>query len=674
MSTPQPTTPSTSPSARAGAVLGIPAGTALALAVSGWSLAVTAVVLWAASGFAVDGDWLFLGVDAMVSAVYATVAAVVLARRRHVVAAVLVVTALGGGLAACGGAWTQFAGARGLPPLEPVAALFGTAWVPGTLALFLVVPWLVRDHPLGADRWGVLAGAVVSVSFLGLRLVFPDSQLALQAVVAGVVVLGLVTAAAVERRRRSGPPAERNGLGWLALGTAVMALSFAPLLAPYGSLPFWLTPALHLACQALFPAAILAVVLRSRLWGLELAVSRAVLGQTLTLALLALYVVVTVLAGRLVGGERPAQVLAAAAVAVAVQPSRLWLQRRISTLVHGQAHDPRAVAARMGSQLARATSTDDLLRSLVESLGSTLRLESATLVSDGAVLARWGSATSAPQLVELRHGDEPIGRLAVTLPPGEAFGARGAAALEELAVVLAAGLTLARSVWQLEAARDRLTRARLQERRVIRRELHDGLGPWLAGLRLGLRGVANTVQRDPASAVTMLSALQGELDQRIEDVRSVARSLLPPVLDELGLAAALTELVARHRDSGLAVELVTADLDGLPPAVAAAGYAIASEAVINVQRHAGVDACRLQAGVRDGALVVVCVDGGAGVPADAGAGVGTRSMRERAEELGGSLTITAGEPRGTVVRAELPVALPPAAPAAPLAAGDLVPS
>ncbi|GAA1427728.1 hypothetical protein GCM10009616_05710 [Microlunatus lacustris] len=674
MSTAQPPTQPALPPVGAGAVPGGMPRTALALAVCGWLLALAAVVLWAASGFTVGGDWLFIGVDAMVSAVYSTVAAVVLARRRHVVAAVLAVTAVGGGLAACGGAWTHFAGSRGLPPVEPVAALFGTAWVPGTLALFLVVPWLVRDHPLGADRWGVLAGAVVSLSFLGLRLVLPDSELALQGAVATVVGLGLVTAAAVERRRRHGPSAERNGLGWLALGTAVMALSFTPLLAPYGSLPLWLTPALHLACQALFPAAVLAVVLRSRLWGLELAVSRAVLGQTLTLGLLALYLGVTVGAGRLVGGEGPAQLLAAAVVVVAVQPSRLWLQRRIATLVHGQAHDAQTVAARMGSELARATSTDDLLRSLVESVGSTLRLESATLLSDDTVLARWGRPTSVPQLVELRHGDEPIGRLAVTLPPGESFGARGAAALQELSVVLASGLTLARSVWQLEAARDRLTSARLQERQVIRRELHDGLGPWLAGLRLGLRGVANTVERDPATAVAMLSALQAELDQRIDDVRSVARNLLPPVLDELGLAAALAEMVARHRGSGLAVELVTTNLEGLPPAVAAAGYAIASEAVINVQRHAGVDACRLEAGVLDGALTITCTDAGSGVADGAPPGVGTRSMRERAEELGGTVTTTGREPQGTRVQARLPVVRRPVPAAAPATADQLVAS
>ncbi|SDE33866.1 sensor histidine kinase [Auraticoccus monumenti] len=639
----------------AGAVRGGMPRTALALAVTGWLLATVALLMYVTSEPDFTGDWLFIVVDAVVSAVYATVAAVVLARRRHVVAGLLSVTAVGGGLAAFGGAYLQFTTARGLAPVELVLALFGTAWVPGTLALFLVVPWLVRDHPLGREVWGVVAGALVSVSFLGLRLVWPDSSALLTVVVGAVVVMGLVTAASVEWRRRHGPVGERNGLGWLGLGTAVMALSFAPLLIPYGTLPFWIIPALHLACQALFPAAILAVLLRSRLWGLELVVSRAVLAQTLVLGLLALYLLVSVLATRLIGGDGLAQLVAAATVVAAVQPSRLWLQRRIAALVHGQAHDPRRVAARMGSQLARAASTEELLQSLVETVGSTLRLESAALLGEDTVLARWGTPTSTPQLVELRHREELIGRLAVTLPPGESLGARGTVALEELSVVVASGLTLARSVWDLEAARDRLTRARLQERRLIRRELHDGLGPWLAGLRLGLRGAANLVERDPGAAVTMLGALQAELDQRIEDVRGVARSLLPPVLDELGLAAALEEMVARNHEGGLTVELRVSDLDGLPAPVAAAGYAIASESVINVVRHAGVDTCELSAVLLDGELQVTCTDRGTGVDDRAVAGVGTTAMRERAAELGGTFDISPHLPTGTRVHARIPV-------------------
>ena len=625
-----------------------------AFAVVGWLLALASVLLFFTSRPRLEGDWLFLLVDAMVSAVYSTVAAVVLSRRRHVVAFLLGVTALGGGLAALGGAWGQFSAAHGLPRLEPLPALYSTAWIPGTLALFLVVPWFVRDHPpQGLDRWGAVLGSVVAVAMLVGSVAGSDPVVF--GTIAAAGVLGLVTAVAVEHRRRHGPPAERLGLGWLALGVAVMAVSFLMLLLPFGTVPIWVAPTLHLASQALFPAAILVVVLRSRLWGLELAVSRAVVGQALSVLLVALYVALTVGVARLIGSDGPAQVVAAAAVVVAVQPSRLFLQRRVSRLVWGAGYDPRFVAARMGSELGRAESTDDLLRTLVETLGSTLRLESVTLTSGDTVLAAWGRATSTPRRVRLSHRSEPIGELAVTTPPGETLGSRGEAALEELSVVLASGLTLARSGWQLEAARQRLTRARLEERRVIRRELHDGLAPWLAGLRLGLCGVGNLIERDPGAAAEVLDGLRAELDQRIDDVRQVARSLLPPVLDELGLAAALEEMVDRHRANDMEVELVTSGLDALPAPLAAAGYGIASEAVTNVVRHAGVSRCRLDVRVADGELAVRCTDLGRGIGPDARAGIGTQAMRERAEEQGGRLDIRPAEPHGTTVAAIMPV-------------------
>jgi signal transduction histidine kinase len=223
------------------------------------------------------------------------------------------------------------------------------------------------------------------------------------------------------------------------------------------------------------------------------------------------------------------------------------------------------------------------------------------------------------------------------------------------------------------------TRARLAERQVIRRELHDGLGPWLSGLRLGLQGARNLLELDPAATAAVLDALGAEADARVDDVRALSRSLLPPVLDELGLAAALEELVARHAATGFSVELRCPPLVGLDPAVAAAAYAIAGEAVLNALRHSGADGCRLEVRVDEtpdtsaplgDALVLTCTDDGIGVAADAAGGVGTQSMRERAEELGGSLErgpATSG--RGTRVRAVLPLRAtttgPVAAPATP---------
>ena len=181
---------------------------------------------------------------------------------------------------------------------------------------------------------------------------------------------------------------------------------------------------------------------------------------------------------------------------------------------------------------------------------------------------------------------------------------------------------MTRAAQEVEEARARLASARLEERRVIRREIHDGLGPSLAGLRLGVQGARNLLDSDPSAAAELLSALQDELDQRVADVRSLSHSLLPPVLDELGLAAALHEMRARHAEDGLAVELSLGRLEGLGLQLAAAAYGIISEAVTNVARHSATTRCVVQAGTSGGTLAITVEDDGLGIAPDARPGVG----------------------------------------------------
>lgn len=640
-------------------------GTAWAVGVGCWVLCLGSLVLFAAgsgSGPArFSEDWLFVVTDASMSAVYGTAAAVLLARARHAVIGFLLLAAVGGGLAALGGAWRQAALSGRVPTVPAVEALYSAAWVPGTLSLFLVVPWLVRRDVHRAAWLSALPGLLLTVAFLAIGQSIPeDAYVALVVLLGAVVGWGLVSAAAVERRRRTAVAGDREGLAWLAVGTAVMALSFLPLMLPYGLAPSWTVPALHLACQTVFPIAILAVVARQRLWGLELSVSRAAVAGALTVLLVAVYLLVSVAISGLIGNRTVASLLATAAVVAALQPSRLWVQRHVREMVYGEAANPTAVAARMGSVLSRAGSEQELLDSVTETLGRTLRLESVVL-RDGAggVRARWGIGTSAPETHPLEHRDRTVGRLETTTPPGEVLDGRGRAALGQLLEVVTAAVVLADSAAALQATRDRLTTARLGERQVIRRELHDGLVPWLAGLRLGLQGVQNTIATDTVAASAMLAELQDELTRRIEDVRSASRSLLPPVLSELGLHAALLELVERQQGVGMSVDLIcppgaVGDLADLPEGLAAAAYGIASEAVTNAARHSGTAACTLEIAVLPDELRVICSDAGTGVADASTAGVGTTAMRERADEQGGRLVIAKGQPTGTVVTAVLP--------------------
>ncbi|MBN0038838.1 two-component sensor histidine kinase [Cellulosimicrobium cellulans] len=641
------------------------------IGVLAWVLGVSALALQLTSGVPLLlGDLLFVVVDATVALVYGTVAAVILVRRPHVVGWLVALAGIGGGVAALGGAWRSYASTHpGLPPLAPLADAYGWAWVPGTVGLFVLVPWFVRGARLGTGAWCGVAGGAASIAFFFLAPT-DDPRPA----IVGVVAMGLVTAAATAWRWRRGPVGERRGLGLLALGTALMALSFLPLLGTWADPDVLLAlPLTHLACQALFPAAILVCVLRNRLWGIDLVLSRATVAAMLAVGLAVVYTVVVVLATTVVDGPA-AQILAAVGVALAVQPLHTWLRHRVRTLVYGEGNDPGRAALSVGRHLSSASTADDLVVSLAVGVREALRLESVTIerapdppTGPGVPEDRPGSAWAGPTSrstgqtasLPVTHGGRVLGRVHVVARAGERLDARTRDALDQLLPVLGAGLALAQGARELEEARDATTRARLAERRVIRRELHDGVGPWLVGLRLGLQGARNTLETDPAAAAAVLDALGAEVAQRVEDVRALSRSLLPPSLDEHGLEVALGELAGRQALGGFVVDVRCDPCDGLDPRVAAAAYAIASESVVNAARHSGAGECRLTVRLGDGCLVVTCEDDGSGIAPEATRGVGSRSLRERTDELGGRLEVTAAraddERPGTRVRATLPL-------------------
>ncbi|WP_221654443.1 sensor histidine kinase [Actinotalea ferrariae] len=631
--------------------------TAAGVAVLSWSLAVLALTLHLASGVGFgNADVLFLLVDVTVAAVYGTVGAVLLSRRRHAVGGLVGLAGVGGGVSALGGAWSAWGATHpGSPVLPGLADAYGWAWIPGTFALFLVVPWLVRDHPLTlASRLGLAAGVATTLAHTAVRLLIPASSS--MTLVGVAVVVGLVTAAAVAHRRFRGPAEERRGLGLLALGTGLMALSFVPLLAVDSAPEVVLAvPVLHLVCQALFPAALLVSVLRNRLWGLDLALSRATIAALLTLGLVGAYLALVGAVTLLVDSRPAAQLVAAVGVALAVQPLRTWLQRRVHRLVYGDGGDPGRAALRLGRQMSTATG-EELLEVLVRSVGEALALESVRVTVRGAEAldVTWGVPTSPGTTLPVESGGRTLGEVAVTPRPGERLDARTRDALGQLLPVVASGVALSLGALELRRARDAVTRVRLEERRVIRREIHDGLGPWLTGLRLGLQGAINLLPRDPEAAGRVLTELAAEAEHRVQDVRSLSRSLLPPALDELGLEAALGELVARHAAEGFDVRLRCAPCTGLDPDLAAAAYAVAAEAVLNAARHSGTRTCGLVVDLTDDLLVVTCEDHGVGLAPDAAPGVGTRSMHERCAERGGTLERSDLGP-GTRVRAVLPL-------------------
>jgi signal transduction histidine kinase len=225
--------------------------------------------------------------------------------------------------------------------------------------------------------------------------------------------------------------------------------------------------------------------------------------------------------------------------------------------------------------------------------------------------------------------------------------------LARQAAVAVHSVLLARDVARARAA---AATAREEERRRLRRDLHDGMGPALAALALQAETARDLLEVDPAAAGRLLDRLVPRLNEAVADVRVLVHDLRPPTLDELGLVGALEELANRFSRPGAPVRLRADALPVLPAAVDLAAYRIASEALNNAARHAGAATVELAVAVRDDALHLDVVDDGRGLTSAGPPGVGLRSMRERAEELGGVLQVGDRAPLpGTHVSAVLPL-------------------
>ncbi len=463
-----------------------------------------------------------------------------------------------------------------------------------------------------------------------------------------------IWAATLVRLTRCRAP-ERQQLAWL-VGVAALLL-LAVFVVPT-SWPSALVSAL------LLPVAIAIGVLRYGALGIV--VSSAFVYVVLTGAVLAVYVAVAAAVGAaaldLSQAPLPGAVTAAV-VAVTLTPAQRRLQRVADRLVYGERRDPFRAVTRLGERVSEADECE-LLPAVVDTVRAALRSPAAeVLAPDGRVLARVGDpeekADRDAAAVALRIGGREVGTLRLApRRPGEAFTAADQQLFEALAAQVAAVVRALDLAESLHRERDQVVAARHCERDRLRRDLHDGLGPALAGISLGLQAAQGTIGSAGPTAA-LLARLRAEADDTLGEVRRVIDDLRPARLDDLGLVAA----VRRHADAvatTLAVHVEADDLPPLPPEVEVAAYRIAQEALTNVVRHSGARSVRVSLAVNGARLVVRVVDDGHGlspesVPAPRSGGVGLSSMRHRAEVLGGRLVVD-DDAAGTCVEAALPLA------------------
>jgi signal transduction histidine kinase len=517
-------------------------------------------------------------------------------------------------------------------------------------------------------RWPALACVIAVGAGLVVGLSGPRGVALGVIQTIGLLLVLVAAIAQVYRYRRVSGPVARQQTKWVVYGlVACVALLF-------GSRPVaYLFPesmrhsetgaqligggAVYVAL-AVVPVFIGIAIRRARLWDIDHLISRTLVFASLTASVVLIYVLVVGYLGAALRSEtRPwMSLVATGIVAVAFHPLRTRLQRVVNRLMYGQRDEPYTVIAHLGARLEATLRTDAVLPAVVQTLAHALKLPYVEIVLDDD-RARHGTPTADPVEVPLLAGDTPVGRLLLgRRRPGEEFTPADLRLLKDLTRQIGTAAHTVTLTSELQRSRERLVTAREEERRRLRRDLHDGLGPTLAGLALKAGSIADQARADPAAAGRTGDELYHEIRAAIAEIRRLVYQLRPPSLDELGLRGALEEVARRQ---GRAGELdISVQVPGgtgvLSAAAEVAAYRIASEAITNVARHARARTATLTLCHAGDVLELDIRDDGVGLPDGQPHGVGLIAMRERAEELGGTFAIESTPEAGTRIRVRLP--------------------
>lgn len=519
----------------------------------------------------------------------------------------------------------------------------------GPLALYGVV-WLVTAGMPPIERIYVL-----NVPVLPSLFIYPP-------------LIGIVLVRAYLRRR--GEPTARSIL-WQLVAIEGSTITYfviwvVPVIAtgmPVSSYEMQALPFMAV------PIAMSLAVLRHRALNIEVAVSRTVVYGALTVGAVGVYFAVVTAWSAVFGPITNVwwQAAIAAGIAVLSQPVRARFQTLINKRLYGDRDDPYRVVSALASRLENTPIVASMLPEIVETVAAALRLPHMAIEIQARgrseTAASVGTPTGELYRMPLTYHGERVGNLVVGRRSAQRELTRpDRIALAEVARHAGAAVYTARLTRDLRRSRDRMVHAREMERRRILHELHDGVGPTLAAVALGLDVSRRTVGDDTPTG-ELLGRLRDELQAAIVEIRRLAHGLRPPVLDRVGLIPAIREyagaLASRTAGgdtfAGVTIVLeVPSSMPTLPAPVDVAAYRIICEALTNVTRHAGAKSCAVRLWFDDD-LHIEVVDDGVGLPAVTNGGVGLRSMRERATELGGECLIEAEQDGGTRVFATLPL-------------------
>lgn len=514
----------------------------------------------------------------------------------------------------------------------------------------------------GSNPYGIPNGeAVVSTLF---TVATPILLLGVFGSIASIIV-----------RFRNAVGVERAQLKWLAIAGIVVIVGNI-----LGSMLWWLWGNNPLTLElsiivtditiVTIVVAVGVAILRYRLWDIHIFINRTLVYGSLTALVIGLYVVIVGSLGLFLqtSGNLLISLFGTGIIAVSFQPLRERLQRSVNRLMYGEWDDPYVVLGRLSEQLEVVAASQSVLPTIVETVAEALKLPYVAIsLKKGnqfniATEYHRSSVATLPdknsmKILPLIYQMETIGQLLlVPRASGETFSQTDRRLLETIARQAGVAAYNVRLTQDLQRSRERLVTTREEERRRLRRDLHDGLGPVLAAMSFKLDAINNLAEQDAGSVKKLVTEVKKQMQEALADIRRIAYDLRPPALDELGLVGALkTHIASCNQAQGLQIVLDAPENSPLlPAAVEVAAYRIALEAITNVSRHAGAQHCYVRLSLPDD-LCLEVTDDGYGLPSSIQAGVGLASMRERAEELGGMCVTETLPQGGTGVKARLPL-------------------
>ena len=516
-------------------------------------------------------------------------------------------------------------------------------WRPVIIAVIVTAPLFAFEMGSGGETQPGLPPPYLTLPFYDtLQPLWRLTELR------GLVAVALGLVALVVRYRR-GTEVARRQLLWLMLAVLISLAATIPWGLVAG------TPVVVLFTIALIPVAVTVAIIRHQLLDIRLVVSRALSWVLLSLAVLVAYVALVTLLDRLVAAQLGRSAAVTVILVLVAAPVLPRLQRLVDQAMYGDRGNPASVVSELGSRLATA---DTDLSQVLAAVRTALRLPYAALQRDDTVLACDGERPELCDRWPLTYDGKPVGELVLGLRPGErVLSSADRKALQVLAAPMAVALQATVMAAELQSSREHIVTAQAEERRRLRRELHDGLGPTLTGIAFTADAAANLIATDPAQSNELLTALRRDSRAALADVRRIVDDLRPPALDELGLVGALRQRAEQlaWRADGAAVRVrldVPPTVPALPAAVEVATYRIATEALTNIARHSRATSAMIRLQCGDRLEVSVTDDGsadGTWTP-----GVGLTAMRDRAAELGGSFS-AGPSPTGGRVTAWFPL-------------------